>query len=139
MQSACPDEIFWCDLTADEWYPPNSIGALLSATLAIKITETSKHKLIGYFLLDYDDLMGKEPKVFDRFKWLFPYRNQAICNQIERNWRNDCGLEEPLSKCGKSGITNTKAEEPVCEVQQLMKRLLLNRKEIELIKGSVTS
>uniref|UniRef100_A0A1I8ERA1 ELYS-bb domain-containing protein n=1 Tax=Wuchereria bancrofti TaxID=6293 RepID=A0A1I8ERA1_WUCBA len=134
MQSACPDEIFWCDLTADEWYPPNSIGALLSATLAIKITETSKHKLIGYFLLDYDDLMGKEPKVFDRFKWLFPYRNQAICNQIERNWRNDCGLEEPLSKCGKSGITNTKAEEPVCEVQQLMKRLLLNRKEIELIK-----
>ncbi|KAK6109355.1 hypothetical protein QQG55_35670 [Brugia pahangi] len=105
MQSACPNEIFWCGLTADEWYPPNSIGALLSATLAIKITETSKYKLIGYFLLDYDDLMGKEP----------------------------------VSECGKSGITDTKAEEPVCEVQRLMKRLLLNRKEIELIKGSVTS
>ncbi|VIO99275.1 Uncharacterized protein BM_BM11057 [Brugia malayi] len=137
MQSACPNEIFWCGLTADEWYPPNSIGALLSATLAIKITETSKHKLIGYFLLDYDDLMGKKPKVFDRFKWLFPYRNQAICNQIETNWRNDCRLEEPVSKCGKSGITDTKTEEPVCEVQRLMKRLLLNRKEIELIKENL--
>ncbi|EFO17553.2 hypothetical protein LOAG_10945 [Loa loa] len=26
MQNACPNEIFWCGLTADEWYPPNSIA-----------------------------------------------------------------------------------------------------------------
>ncbi|KAL3986365.1 hypothetical protein ACH3XW_42445 [Acanthocheilonema viteae] len=135
MQSACPNEIFWCNLTADEWYPPNSIGVLLSATLAIKITETSKHKLIGYFLLDYDDLMGKESKVFDRFKWRFPY--QSICNQIESNWKNDCGLEEPPTKCEKITITDAKAEEHVCEVQQLMKRLILDRKEIEFIKENL--
>uniref|UniRef100_A0A158Q7Q8 ELYS-bb domain-containing protein n=1 Tax=Elaeophora elaphi TaxID=1147741 RepID=A0A158Q7Q8_9BILA len=157
MQSACPNEIFWCGLSADEWYPPNSIGTLLSAILAMKITETSKHKLIGYFLLDCDDIMGQEPKVFDRFKWRFPYKNQSICNQIESSWRNDCGLEPlyqaaeflncsetwnsfihltvPLTICGK--ITIAKASEPVCEVQQLMKRLLLNRKEIEFIKENL--
>ncbi|EFO20170.2 hypothetical protein LOAG_08319 [Loa loa] len=137
MQNACPNEIFWCGLTADEWYPPNSIAALLSATLAMKITETSKHKLIGYFLLDYDDLMENEPKVFDRFKWRFPYRNRVICNQIETNWRNDCGLKEPLAKCGKIKITDKKAEEPVCELQRLMKRLLLDKEEIEFIKENL--
>ncbi|KAM3716490.1 Protein mel-28 [Dirofilaria immitis] len=137
MQSACPDEIFWCGLTADEWYPPNSIGALLSAILAIKITETSKYKLIGYFLLDYDDLVGKEPKVFDRFKWRFPYKNQAMCNQIELNWKNDCGLEGPAIKHKRIASADTKAEEPICEVDRLMKRLLLNKKEIEFIKENL--
>lgn len=32
MQSACPNENFWCGLTADEWYPPNSIGVSSSDT-----------------------------------------------------------------------------------------------------------
>ncbi|CAG9532936.1 unnamed protein product [Cercopithifilaria johnstoni] len=32
MQSACPNEIFWSGLTADEWYPPNSIGVSSSDT-----------------------------------------------------------------------------------------------------------
>ncbi|VDK72662.1 unnamed protein product, partial [Onchocerca ochengi] len=137
MQSACPNEIFWCGLTADEWYPPNSIGALLSAILAMKITETSKYRLIGYFLLDYDDVMGKEPKVFDRFKWRFPYKNRTVCDQIELNWRNDCGLEGPFAKRERITITNTKAEEPICEVDRLMKRLLLNKKEIEFIKENL--
>uniref|UniRef100_A0A915Q1J3 ELYS beta-propeller domain-containing protein n=1 Tax=Setaria digitata TaxID=48799 RepID=A0A915Q1J3_9BILA len=137
MQSVCPNEFFWYGRTAEEWYPPNSIGTLLSVTLAMKITETSKYKLIGYFLLDYDDLMRKEPKVFDRFKWRFPYKDQAICNHIESNWRSDCGLEEALIKRGRVTITDAKAEEYVCEAERLMKRLLLDKKEIEFIKESL--
>ncbi|MFH4975175.1 hypothetical protein AB6A40_001884 [Gnathostoma spinigerum] len=125
---------FWPDRTDDGFYPPKSIGMLLSLVLTISIKDTAKLRLIGYYLHDCDLVSSNNKNLFQQFTSIF-FSHQNAMDQFS-DLLNDSKPEGyPGHEWSKLEYDRLLRKTP-CDVESLLKLPILSEEQLAVIKSS---